>query len=67
VIYEPQARIDQILKRVRSGGAITQEDKQTVKTDYPGVFSFPENQYRTQYLDSAEEFFKLAGGREQVL
>lgn len=67
VIYEPQARIDEILRRVRGGGAITQEDKQTVKTDYPGVFSFPENQYRTKYLDSAEEFFKLAGGKDQVL
>jgi hypothetical protein len=67
VIYEPQSRIDKILKRVRNGGAITEEDKQTVKTDYPGAFSFPENSYRTQYLNSAEEFFQFAGGRDQVL
>lgn len=67
VIYEPQSRIDEILKRVKNGGAITEEDKQTVKTDYPGVFGFPENSYRTQYLNSAEEFFILAGGKDQVL
>ena len=67
VIYEPQSRIDEILKRVRNGGAITEQDKQTVKTDYPGAFGFPENSYRTQYLNSAEEFFKLAGGKDQVL
>jgi hypothetical protein len=67
VVYEPQTRIDEILKRVRNGGAITEEDKQTVRTDYLGAFSFPENSYRTQYLNSAEEFFKLAGGRDQVL
>jgi hypothetical protein len=67
VIHEPQTRINTILDRVRNGGEITEQDKQTVKTDYPGVFSFPENRYRTQYLNSAEEFFKLAGGKDQVL
>lgn len=67
VIHEPQMRIDEILKKARNGGAITPEDMQTVRNDYPGVFSFPEDIYRTRYLNSAEEFFRLAGGRDQVL
>lgn len=67
VIYQPQARIDAILKKVREGGAVTLEDKLTVKKDYPGVLSFPDDQYRTKYLASAETFFDIAGGRENVL
>lgn len=67
VIYQPQLRINAILDKVKNGKFLTHSDKQTVQKDYPGVWNFPDNQYRTQYLNSANEFFRIVGGRDQVL
>ncbi len=66
VIHQPQLRLDAILARVKGGAPISQQDKEIVQQDYPGVQDFPENEYRSRYLSTADELFHLVGGREQV-
>lgn len=67
VIHQPQLRLNAMLDKVRSGRPLSEEDKMTVQKDYPGVWEFPPDEYRTQYLNAAEELFRLVGGRERVL
>lgn len=67
VVHEPQLRLNSILDKVKNGEPLTRQDKETVRKDYPGVKLFPENEYRTRYLNTAEELFRMAGGREQFL
>jgi hypothetical protein len=66
VIHEPQSRLTVILRKVKAGKALSGRDKLTIRKDYPGVFDFPENEYRTKYLNTLEEIFSIAGGREEV-
>ena len=67
VIFQPQVRLDNILDRIRAGGKITVWDKLAVKRDYPGAYAYPENEYRSKYLATAEQFFTLAGGQGSVM
>lgn len=67
VIYQPQIRLTDILRKVRNGTTITKEERLTIQKDYPGVESFPENQYRSKYMAEVDELFKIAGGRNYVL
>jgi len=67
VIYEPQRRLDAILDKARSGEFLTHHDIQTVKKDYPGALLYPDNQYRTKYLNAAEALFNVIGGRDKVI
>lgn len=69
VVYEPQIRLTEIMGRVRNGGVLSDEDRQTIQKDYPGVESFPagHSSYREEYLTEAEDLFKIAGGKEYVL
>ncbi len=67
LIREPQSRLDAILERVKGGQPLAEQDKMTVRQDYPGVWEFPPNEFRAHYLATAEELFRLAGGQEKVL
>lgn len=66
VIHEPQSRLSVILRKVKAQKALSGRDKLTIRNDYPGVFDFPENEYRTKYLSTLEEIFSIAGGRDEV-
>lgn len=63
VIYEPQERLNAILDKSTKGLALSQEDIDTVRMDYPTVVGFRPDPKRDQYLATAEQLFKLAGGR----
>ena len=69
VVQHPQLRLTEILRRVRNGGVLSNEDRLTIQKDYPGVESFPpaHSDYRQNYLSEAEELFKISGGKEYVL
>jgi hypothetical protein len=69
VVHQPQVRLTEILRRVRVGGVLSDEDRLTIQKDYPGVESFPpgHSNYRAMYLADIDELFKIAGGKEYVL
>lgn len=66
VIHEPQLRLAVILRKVKAGKSLSGRDKLTIRNDHPGVFDFPENEYRTKYLNTLEEIFSIAGGKDEV-
>jgi len=65
VIHEPAARLDDILKRLDQDGKITQADRDTINRDMPGVSAYPDDEYRTAYLNKAERFNRFADGAEK--
>lgn len=67
VIHQPQLKLTEILRKVRNGVVITEEERSTIQKDYPGVDSFPPNEYRSRYMSDIEELFKIAGGKAFIL
>lgn len=67
VIHQPQLKLTEILRKVRNGDVITDEERLTIQKDYPGVNSFPQDEYRSKYMTDIEELFKIAGGKAFIL
>lgn len=63
VIYEPQARLNALLDKANKGSALSDEDLDTVRKDYPAVIGFRADPKREQYLAMAEQLFQRVGGK----
>ncbi len=66
VIYEPQARLNALLDKAIKGITLSQDDIETIRMDYPTVVGFRPDPKRDQYIASAEQLFKLVGGKSLV-
>jgi hypothetical protein len=60
VVYEPTARLDQLLQRMATGTHATEEDRAQVRRDLALVGTFSEHPARKAYFDKADRFFLLA-------
>lgn len=67
VVHQPQLRLREVLRSVRNGNPITDEERFTIQKDFPGVESFPPNNYRSEYMADADELFKISGGKAYIL
>lgn len=64
VVFEPLARLQEILRRLDQGGGWTEQDREIVQKDIEQVRAFPEHETRTEYLEKAARFFRIVDGIE---
>ena len=63
VIYEPTSRLQEILKKIELGGAITEEDRTVVLNDLAEASKFPDHPAKLSYIEKSDYFFKIADGK----
>ena len=67
VIYEPTERLKAMIERVQSGQTLSDSDVERVRLDYAGVQGYMADAKRNNYLELAEQLFKISGGRERFV